>query len=257
MMALADLNQISDVPVPAVLRATRILDVMSKRKGAVTMTEIALATGLAKSSVSNLLRTLALAGMVRQAQSGWVLGYRVLELGQSVLASTDLISEFRRLAMKLPTLREETVLIAVLDGLDVLYLARHNGNQPVRLATDIGHRLPAVVTSLGKAMLASLPEAELEERLGRVTEMPRLTNHSYRTVDELRGDLAIIRERGYSVDDQQNTAGVTCFGIAIDGFRQPTAVSTTLLSSRATDGLREGLIRDLQKLSRQLAGMAT
>jgi len=244
-------------PVPAVLRATRILDLMARRNGPVTSSEIARETGMAKSSVSNLLSTLHTAGMARRVPRGWVLGYRVLELGQSVLSSTDLVSEFRRLANMLPTLREETALIAVLDGLEVLYLARHNGNQPVRLGTDIGHRLPAVVTSLGKAMLAALPEEEMNARLERVGEMPRLTNHSYRTLPELRADLADIRVRGYSVDDQQNTSGVTCFGVSITGLRQPTAVSSTMISYRATPQLRDRLILDLRKLARQLSGVAT
>jgi DNA-binding IclR family transcriptional regulator len=258
-MVLIDMNQARDEtsPVPAVLRAVRILDLMARHNGAVTSSEIARETGMAKSSVSNLLTTLQTAGMARQVSRGWVLGFRVLELGQSVLSSTDLVSEFRRLAIMLPTLREETALIAVLDGLDVLYLARHNGNQPVRLATDIGHRLPAVVTSLGKAMLASLPENEMNARLDRVTEMPRLTNHSYRTMAELRSDLSDIRVRGYSIDDQQNTSGITCFGVAITGLRQPTAVSSTMVSYRATPQLRDRLILDLRNLARQLAGVAT
>jgi DNA-binding IclR family transcriptional regulator len=173
-----------------------------------------------------------------------------------VLSTTDLISEFRRLVSMLPTLREETVLIGALDGVDVLYLARHNGNQPVRLATDIGRRLPAVVTSLGKAMLASMSDDEMDARLALVTEMPQLTTRSHRTMDDLRTDLATIRETGYAVDDQQNTAGITCFGVALTRVRQPTAVSTTLISSRVTPELRERLTADLRKLAKQLSGNA-
>ena len=258
-MSLIDLNQAREenAPVPAVLRATRILELMASHNGPVTSSEISRETGLAKSSVSNLLATLQTAGMARQVSRGWVLGFRMLELGQSVLTSTDLVSEFCRRVNLLPTLREETALIAVLDGLDVLYLARHNGNQPVRLATDIGRRLPAVVTSLGKAMLASLEEDEMSARLEGVLEMPRLTTHSYRTKAELLRDLADIRVRGYSIDDQQNTSGVTCFGVAIAGLRQPTAVSSTMISYRATPQLRDRLILDLRSLARQLAGVAT
>lgn len=258
-MGLIDINRARDehAPVPAVLRATRILELMARHNEPVSSADIARETGMAKSSVSNLLATLQTAGMARQASRGWVLGYRVLELGQSVLSSTDLVCEFRRLVAKLPTLREETALIAVLDGLDVLYLARHNGNQPVRLATDVGRRLPAVVTSLGKAMLASLPESEMNARLATITEMPRLTDHSFRTMPELRSDLSDIRVRGYSIDDQQNTSGITCFGVAIIGRHQPTAVSSTMISYRATPQLRDRLILDLRTLARQLAGVAT
>ncbi|MEJ1229722.1 MAG: IclR family transcriptional regulator C-terminal domain-containing protein [Galbitalea sp.] len=186
-----------------------------------------------------------------------LLGYRVLELGQSVLASTDLVAEFRRLTGMLPTLREETVLIGALDVLDVVYLARHNGNQPIRLAVDIGHRLPAVATSMGKAMLAALPAEEAEARLSGVEAMPLLTQRSFRTVDAVRADLEVIRRAGYAVDDEQNTRGVTCFGVALPGVRQPTAVSTTLLTSRVDPQLRQRILIELRKLALQLAGVAT
>ncbi|MBC7518234.1 MAG: IclR family transcriptional regulator [Microbacteriaceae bacterium] len=257
-MSVADINsyRAENSPVPAVLRATKILEVMARHNGPMSSSDIARETMLAKSSVSNLLATLQTAGMARQVSRGWVLGFRVLELGQSVLSSTDLISEFRRKVGMLDILREETALIGVLDGLEVLYLARHNGNQPVRLAIDIGQRLPAVVTSLGKAMLASLPEDEMLDRLSTIREMPRLTNHSYRTMSELRGDLDDIRVRGYSIDDQQNTSGITCFGVAITGLNQPTAVSSTMISHRATPQLRDRLILDLRSLARQLSRVA-
>jgi DNA-binding IclR family transcriptional regulator len=243
------------MPAPAAYRAIQVLDAISSRPTASTLTEIATSIPLAKSSVSNLLVTLEATGMVRRSQSGWVLGYKALELGQSVLASTDLVAEFRRIVASLPYLRADTTLLAVLDGVDVLYLARHDGQQQVRLASDIGRRLPAVVTALGKAMLASLPDEELERRLATVEVMPRPTRRSHRTVDDLRRDLRAIRERGYAVDDEQNTIGVTCFGVAL-GTDQPTAVSTTLLSQRITADLQGHIIRELGLLATQLSPFA-
>lgn len=246
----------AETPSPAAFRAVQVLDAISHGVGPSTVTEIAAAVPLAKSSVSNLLVTLEAAGMVRRLHGGWVLGYKALELGQSVLASTDLVAEFRRMVSPLPFLSRETALLAVLDGVEVLYLARHDGQQPVRLASDIGRRLPAVVTALGKAMLASLPQPELEARLAEVTTMPRPTNRSHRTTDDLRRDLDQIRSRGFSIDDEQNTIGVTCFSVALVGSTQPTAVSTTLLSQRATPDLAKRLVGDLQSLSGQLSVFA-
>ena len=156
----------------------------------------------------------------------------------------------------MPVLRGETALLAVLDGVDVLYLARHDGQQQVRLASDIGRRLPAVVTSLGKAMLASLPDDDLEIRLRAVDPMPRPTRRSHRTIDDLRRDLYAIRERGYAIDDEENTIGVTCFGVALVTDHQPTAVSTTLLSQRVTPSLRAQLIADLRHAAAQLSPFA-
>lgn len=246
----------SDTPSPAAFRAIQVLETISRRTTPMTLTEIAVAVPLAKSTVSNLLETLEAAGMVRRATGGWSLAYKALEIGQAVLASTDLVAEFRRLTGQQRYLARETTLLAVLDGVEVLYLARHDGQQEVRLASDIGRRLPAVVTALGKAMLASLPEDEVEHRLAGIEQMPRPTPRSHRTLDDLRRDLATIRSRRYAVDDEQNTPGVTCFSVALTGARQPTAVSTTLLTQRATPQHRERLIADLGELAGRLSVFA-
>lgn len=246
----------ADLPTPAAYRAVQVLETLAHAHQPLTISEIAIRIPLAKSSTSNLLTSLAAAGMVRRSGLGWTLGYKVLELGQAVLSGTDVVSEFRRIVDTLPTLASETVLLAVLDGPDVLYLARHDGTQRVRLASDVGRRLPAVVTSLGKAMLASLPLPELERLLATVDELPRTTRRSHRTKDGLRRDLALTRERGYSIDDEENTIGVTCFGVPIEGTTPPMAVSTTLVTQRITASLGESLVRELTTLARQLAPLA-
>ena len=245
------------VAAPAVLRAVHVLELLGDRRKPVTVTEIAIALGLAKSSVSNLLTTLESARMVRRVDSGWVLGYKVLELGQSMLASMTLAGEFHRIAASLPVLQNDTALLAVLDGMEVVYLARHDGKQPIRLASDIGKRMPASVTALGKAMLAALPEAELDRRLDQIESLPRPTKRAHRNVRELRRDLVEIRARGYAIDDEQNTIGVTCFAVAMTGSTQPAAVSTTLLTQRVLPDLRDLLVADLTVLARQLSTLAT
>ncbi|KZX20067.1 IclR family transcriptional regulator [Rathayibacter tanaceti] len=242
----------AETAAPAAFRAIQVLEVMSRSRGPLSLTDIAARAPLAKSSVHNLLTTLEAAGMVRRSGGGWVLAYKALEIGQSVLTSTDLVGEFRRTAAQYGVLGRETVLLAVLDGLDVLYLARHDGHQPVRLASDIGRKLPAVVTALGKAMLAGLPDADLDERLSTITELPRPTRASHRTVSELLGDLMRVRQQGYAVDAEENTIGVTCFSVPIPGAAQPTAISTTLLTQRLTPELRDALVRELTALAHSL-----
>ena len=245
-----------DSPAPAVTRAVALLEELA-RSGPLTLTELGRRLDLAKSTIANLCAALEGSGMVRRADTRWTLGYKVVELGQGFLAGTDLVAEFRRLTDELPTGQSETLLLAVLDGTDVLYLARHDGTQPVRLASDVGRRLPAVVTALGKAMLASLPAATRDARLSRIDELPVLTARSHRTMDAVRADLAATTARGYAVDDEQNTEGVTCLGVALPGWTDPpAAVSTTLLTARMTTDLREALVRDLTDLARRLSSLS-
>ncbi len=105
-------------------------------------------------------------------------------------------------------------------------------------------------------MLASLPEDELDRRLALVDVMPRPTRRSHRTVADLRRDLDAIRERGYAIDNEENTIGVTCFGVALDSDYQPTAVSTTLLTQSISAELHAHLVSELQQLAKQLSPFA-
>lgn len=257
MIARTDLRRgpilATDTPAPAAFRAVQVLDVLSQSPEPMTLTATAVATGLPKSSVANLLVTLEAAGMVRRRGSGWVVGYRALEIGQSVLTHTDVVTEFRRRVRTLPTLAGETVLLAVRDGLQIVYVARHDGAQTVRLASDIGQRMPAVVTSLGKAMLAQLPDDELDALLDGLGELPRPTRQSHATLGALRADLVATRERGFAVDFEQNTIGISCVGVAVADAAVPTAVSTTLLSQRMNPGLHARLVADLRDLAATLA----
>jgi IclR family transcriptional regulator, blcABC operon repressor len=242
---------------PAVTRAVALVEELARQRRPLGIAELARALDLAKSTVANLCTTLEGTHMIRRVDGRWALGYKVVELGQAFLEGTGLVEEFRRTAHHLPVGAHETMLLAVLDGVEVVYLARHDGSQTVRLASDISRRMPAVATALGKAMLAAMPCDVLDERLAGIAELPVLTSRSHRTMDELRRDLDVTRERGYAVDDEQNTEGVVCVGVALPGTGTPTAVSATLLAARMTDRLRDGLVRDLVTLARGLARSAS
>lgn len=246
----------ASTPSPAAFRAVQVLEVMSGALGVLSLSEIAARVPLPKSSTCNILVTLEAAGMVRRSSGGWLIGYRALEIGQSVLHANPLVGDFRRAIDASPALAQETVLLAVLDGTDVLYLARHDGREPVRLGSDIGRRLPAVVTALGKAMLAALPADDLEERLASIAArpLPRPTRRSHRTISGLRHELLRTRRRGFAVDTEENTIGITCFAIPVTGTDQPTAVSTTLPTQRLTPGLRESLVAGLADVASAVSG---
>jgi DNA-binding IclR family transcriptional regulator len=239
---------------PAVTRAVAVLEELARARRPVALAELARSLDLAKSTIANLCTALEATHMIRRVDGRWALGYKVVELGQGFLAGTDVVQEFRRAAAGLCVGSGETVLLAVLDRTDVVYLARHDGSQPVRLAGDVGRRMPAVVTAPGKAMLACLPAHDLEARLALVHDMPVLTPRSHGTVDELRHDLEMTRERGYAIDDEQNTEGITCLSVALPGqVETPAAVSVTLLTARLTPDLRKVLVAELISLARELS----
>jgi DNA-binding IclR family transcriptional regulator len=242
---------------PAVTRAAAILDVLAESPAVPSgPSELARRLGLPKSSIANILNALADAGLVRRIDSGFTLGRKLAELGGAYLAAIDLVQEFYDASRELPRASDETVQLAVLDDLDMTYLARHDGRQQVRLTSGIGRRLPATVTATGKAALASLDDGELDRRLARVTTLPLLTPNSIGTVDALRADIARVRERGHAIDDEETVEGVICLGVAIPSRRPgegPYAASVTLLKARATDDRVAALVEDLRLLARRLS----
>jgi DNA-binding IclR family transcriptional regulator len=247
----------SESLAPAVTRAGAILDVLAESPGqTLGPSELARRLGLPKSSIANICNALAEIGLVRRIGTGFALGRKLAELGGAYLASVDAVEEFYEACRLLPTGSEETIQLAVLDDLEVTYLARHDGRQPVRLTSQIGRRLPATVTATGKAALASLDRAELDRRLAGVVELPTLTPNSLSSVEALLGDLAVVRRRGYAMDDEETVEGVVCYGIMIPGRRPgegPYAASITLLKVRATDERVPLLIKDLYHLAGRLS----
>jgi DNA-binding IclR family transcriptional regulator len=242
---------------PAVTRAGAILDLLAENAGeAPGPSELARRLGLPKSSIANICNALADIGLVRRIGTGFALGRKLAELGGAYLASIDLVSEFYEACRLLTTGSEETIQLAILDDLEMTYLARHDGRQPVRLTSQIGRRLPATVTATGKAALASLDEADLARRLAGIVELPTLTANSLATVDALLADLAVVRRRGYAMDDEETVEGVVCYGVMIPGRRPaegPYAASITLLKARATDERIPLLLADLHSLAGRLS----
>ena len=247
----------TDSLAPAVTRAGAILDVLADSAGeAPGPSELARRLGLPKSSIANICNALAEIGLVRRIGTGFALGRKLAELGGAYLASIDQVQEFYDACRSLVTGSEETVQLAVLDDLEMTYLARHDGRQPVRLTSQIGRRLPATITATGKAALASLPDAELDRRLADVGDLPAFTANSLTTVAALRADLDVVRRRGYAMDDEETVEGVVCYGVMIPGRRPgegPYAASITLLKARATEERVPLLIDDLHRLARRLS----
>lgn len=247
----------SESLAPAVTRAGAILDLLAENAGQPAgPSELARRLALPKSSIANICNAMADLGLLRRIGTGFALGRKLAELGGAYLASVDLVQEFYEAAQLLPTASEETIQLAVLDGVEMTYLARHDGRQPVRLTSQIGRRLPATVTATGKAALASLSREDLDERLAGVDALPMLTAHSLSTVDALRVDLDVVRGRGYAMDDEETVEGVVCFGVMIPGRRPwegPYAASITLLKARATHDRTPLLIEDLHRLADRLS----
>lgn len=239
--------------VPAVARAAAILELLTRAGSrGFTVTEIARDLGLAKSSTANLCTELEAHGLIVHTGEGYRLGRRLVSLAGAYLNQVDQVSEFYAQCRRSKYVSVETARLSLLDGLDVLYLARFDGSQPIRLTAHIGDRFPAHVTATGKAMLSTLPDAVVRDRYQGRQLGPGFTASSHTTLHALLDDLRQCRERGYAVDDEETTPGVLCYAVpVVDVPGQPSqfAVSATILKARESDVSSTALVAELHQIA--------
>ena len=247
-------SSVPGTPAPAVLRAATILDVIAREQAShPRVSDIARETGVPNSSVTNILAALVETGLVRRSGGGYSIGPGVVELASVFLRSDDPVQRFRDLVPAMDALSAETAQLGTLVGGDVLYLARHDGTQPIALTSGIGKRLPASSTAIGKAMLAQLEPDALAAVLRE--PLPRLTDRSHLSLATLSNDLAAVRERGHAIDDEEAALNVACLAVAVEMPEGESryAVSTTLFKDRLTAELQGRLVADLTAVASYLA----
>ena len=200
--------------VPAVKRALGLLEQLARRREPMSLARLASELALPKSSVHGLCSTLLSLGYLRRQPDGaFLIGSRVMGLAEAFVAGTNVAHEFDALWAEAAA-PEETVILSVLDGAEVVYVAARNGARPLGLAFNVGMRLPAYLSGSGKAMLAQLPVDEVRRRFtGQLST--RLTSKGPRDIESLLRELALTRKRGYSIDDEAVREGVYSFGAPV------------------------------------------
>jgi len=141
-------------------------------------------------------------------------GPKVLELGKSFLDRLDLPELARASMRELSRTSQETVHLTVLDGTEILYVAKVDGPQSVRMYSAIGTRNPLYCTAMGKAILAFLPPEKRTALLDQTTLAPRTPNTiTDRTA--LDRHLELVRSQGFAIDDVEFEEGIRCLGAPI------------------------------------------
>lgn len=236
---------------PALLRGAAILDLVASAPQGMTLSDIARALDLAKSTAHGLCETLCQLDLLRLEGRGYRMGAHALVWAQAFRSNSSVVEEFHRLIRLHPDLQHYTVSLSVLDRGDVAYLASHQSAQPLGMTFSPGTRLPAIYTATGKMILSLLPPAQVAEILNAPWPRP-LTPRSVGTPQDLQAQLARWSEQGYAVDVEEVRIGMQCLGVAIlDGQGAPLgglALSMTLQEAQ------EARLPDLAKALQSVGG---
>ncbi len=232
--------------VPAVARAARVLDTFAGSRRSLPLAELVRTLALPKSTVHGLCATLVQAGLVERLADGtYHLGTRVMDLAHAYMARTDLTAEFQAVLDAEAPMPEESMVLAVLDGGDIVYVGCRNGTRPFGFNFRIGMRLPANCTASGKAMLATLPPEQVIE-LAVSRAFYALTRKSIVRPEPLLAALRHVRARGHAVDDEETRHGMVCIGAPVFGAGSPVAQAAVAVSLQKSslDAARKALAID-------------
>jgi len=228
--------------VEALARGLDVLACFGADHQTMSLTEVAAATGLARPTARRLLLTLEELGFVRASGGAFALTPRVLSLGMAYVGSLGLWDIARPHLTDLVGRTGESSSMAQLDGSDIVYVARVSVPKLIALRVDIGTRFPAVQTSQGKVLLASLTPDELARTLAERTRSG-LPEPIRRTPAQLQEELTEVRARGWALADEELAPGVRSVAVPVrDGSGTVRAAMNVTVHAAETPTDR--LLRD-------------
>ena len=236
--------------VQSLNRALDVLESVAARGGRSAVGEIAADAGLPVPTTHRLLRTLLDRGYVHQTPDRrYALGARLVPLG--TLAGSLVGVDAETVLAGLVDDLGETANLAMMSGSRAQYVAQVPGRHTMRMFTEVGRMVDLHSTGVGKALLARLDDDEALDHVRRVG-LARCTDHTLVTEESLLADLALVRQRGYALDEQEQEVGVRCVAVAVGEPMPWLAVSVSGPVTRMTDEIVDRAVPLLRAAARRL-----
>jgi IclR family pca regulon transcriptional regulator len=232
--------------VEALAKGLRLLSLFDEQRPTWRVSDLAVASGLPMPTVYRVVMTLTAEGYLDHLPGGeYRPGVRTLTLGGAALRSLDLVALATPKLHRLGEATGETVNLAVLTGDRVLYLVRLRNSDLVTANIQVGSTLPAVHTSIGKLMLADLDQTELSDRITDTSFPSQHGPNAKVSLDELRQELAQIREQGWALQDEELAHGLRSVAGPITGAGG-RVIAGVNLAVQARDWSTQRIVRELK-----------
>jgi IclR family acetate operon transcriptional repressor len=197
--------------VQSLSRGLVLLETVAEIEDGVTLSDLAMQVGLAPSTTHRLLNTLELRGFLQHdAELGrWHIGVRAFHIGNAFLNGRDFVAQSRPFLVRLMEQSGETANLGVEDEGEAVMLAQVQCREMMRMMVPLGSRSPMHASGIGKALLATMSEAQVTAILHR-RGLTAITEHSVRSPEALRKELEQTRARGWAYDDEEHAIGLRC-----------------------------------------------
>lgn len=219
-----------------------------------TLSEVAKLTGLTRAAARRFLLTLADMGYVRAGGKYFSLTARVLELGYAFLSSLSLPEVAHPHLEWLSTQVHESCSVSVLEGTEIVYVARVAVSRIMTVSINVGTRFPAHATSMGHVLLAGLTDEELDDYVANA-EFARLTTHTLTSAAALRTELVRVAGQGWAIVDQELEEGLRSVAAPIRDTHGTVvaAVNVSTHASRTSiDAVRAEMVAPLLTAARRI-----
>jgi len=192
-----------------------------------SITDVAQKTGLDRASARRLLLTLVTLGYATHDGKFFALTHRILRLGQSYLSATTLTMVLQPYLDELSETSGQSCSASVLDETEIVYIARASQRRVMSINLNPGSRLPAYCSSMGRVLLAALPDEQVRQLLGNVPLEPH-TELTITDMDELIEELGRIRAQGYALVDQELEMGLCSIAVPLLNKRGQTVAAINI-----------------------------
>ncbi|WP_433365575.1 IclR family transcriptional regulator domain-containing protein [Streptosporangium sp. CA-115845] len=216
-------DQTRSAYVSAFGRGLAVIRCFSQSQPTLTIAEVARLTGLNRATARRFLLTLETDGYASCENGRYSLRPTILELGYSYLSTMSVDRIFQIQLHDLAEQLHESCSAGVLDGHDVVFVARAQTSYPriMTLALSAGTRIPAYLTAIGRVLLAELSDDELDEYLSTAT-FRQETDRTVSDPNRLRDVIAAVRSQGYCIMDQEIETGICAVSVPVRQPNRPT-----------------------------------
>jgi len=238
--------------VNSLARGLEVLRAFDDAHSTMTLSDVAAKTGLTRAGARRFLLTLVELGYVAKQDRLFRLTPKVLGLGYAYLSSMPLSDTAQPYLEEITARVEESSSLAVLDGEDVVYIARSPAKRLLMVGIHVGTRFPAHITSMGRVLLADLPAEELESHLSRIRLYQR-TPRSITSMHALRAEIEAVRRQGYAILDQELEQGVRSIAVPVIARKCQRAIAAINISTNVATVPKERLIKEFLPVLQEAA----
>lgn len=243
-------------PVQSAERIFQVMEVLADN-GEMGLMELSATLGLHKSTVHRLLMSLIYMGYAKQDETTqkYMLSYKVVNMASKVLDRTDVLQVAKPYMERLSALSGETVHLVQREENNILYIYKIEAKVgTIRMVSHVGMIHPMYCSGVGKAIMATLPEGEVQ-KIWNESIIEKKTDKTITDYARMQEILAEVRENGYALDDEENEKGVRCIAACLYGHQKEVkyAFSVSGPTSRMTKERVKELSVDMLKVQKELS----